>query len=63
VGNDSLIIVRVDGQWIPPEYDPETHLLVARPFSRLKRGSHTLELEVYDWAGNKTYRTRRFRVK
>jgi hypothetical protein len=63
VGNDSLIIVRVDGQWIPPEYDPETHLLVARPFNRLKRGSHALELEVYDWAGNKTYRTRRFRVK
>ena len=63
VGDDSLITVRVDGQWVPPEYDPETQQLVAQPFEPLSPGKHRLELEVSDWAGNTRRVSRSFRVK
>jgi hypothetical protein len=63
VGDDSLISVRLDGEWLLPEYDPETHRLSARPFVPLKPGSHRLDLEVQDWAGNVTRMSRTFRVK
>jgi hypothetical protein len=63
VGNDSLVSVRVDGQWLPPEYDPETNQLVARPFEPFSPGSHRLEVEVHDWAGNVARVQRTFHVK
>ena len=63
VGDDSLITVRVDGQWVPPEYDPETRQLVAQPFEPLAPGKHRFELEVSDWAGNTRRVSRSFRVK
>lgn len=62
IASDSLLSVRVDGEWIPPEYDPEQHLLVAYPWEPLSIGEHTLEIHVQDWAGNVTMRTRRFEV-
>jgi hypothetical protein len=63
VGDDSLIVVRVDGSWIPPEYDPEMNQLVARPFETLAPGPHRLDLEVSDWAGNVRRVSRSFHVK
>jgi hypothetical protein len=62
VGDDTMIEVLLDGTWIVPEYDPETHQLVAEPWSRLKAGTHTLEVRVSDWAGNQTEVKRSFRV-
>jgi hypothetical protein len=62
VGNDTMITVLLDGEWIVPEYDTETHRLIARPWQPLPPGEHTLRIEVSDWAGNRTVRTRRFRV-
>ena len=62
VGNDSMIVVRIDGQWIPPEYDPETRRLVARPWDPMTPGKHTLEITVEDWAGNRSVRRHAFRV-
>lgn len=62
VGDDTLITVTVDGEWVIPEYDPETKQLVARSHA-LKPGSHRLELEVYDWAGNVSRVSRSFHVK
>ena len=63
VGNDTMIVVRVNGEWLPPEYDPETDRLVARPMRPWAAGKHLLELEVYDWAGNVTRVSRTFHVK
>lgn len=63
VGDDSLISVTVDGEWVIPEYDPETHQLVARPNNPLTPGEHRLDLEVYDWAGNVNRVSRSFHVK
>lgn len=63
VGNDTMITVRVNGEWLVPEYDPETDRLVARPFAPWAPGEHLLELEVYDWAGNVTRVKRTFHVK
>ncbi len=62
IASDSLLSVWLDGEWIPPEYDPEQHLLVAHPWKPLSRGEHTLEIHVQDWAGNITIRTRKFKV-
>jgi hypothetical protein len=62
VGDDTMIEVLIDGTWIPPEYDPETHQLIAEPWARLKTGRHTLEVRVSDWAGNRTEVKRTFRV-
>jgi hypothetical protein len=63
VADDSLIIVRIDGAWTLPEFDPETALFWARPWEPLAPGSHRLELEVHDRAGNVTHQSRSFRVK
>jgi hypothetical protein len=62
VGDDSMIEVLLDGTWIVPEYDPETHRLKAEPWSRLSPGRHALVVRVRDWAGNQAEVTRRFRV-
>lgn len=62
IASDSVLSVWLDGEWIPPEYDPEQHLLVAHPWKPLSRGEHTLEIRVQDWAGNITIRTHRFKV-
>lgn len=62
VGDDTMIEVLIDGTWIVPEYDPETHQLKAEPWSRLSRGPHTLVVRVRDWAGNLAEVERKFRV-
>jgi hypothetical protein len=62
VGDDTMIEVLLDGTWLVPEYDPETRQLVAEPWSRLKAGTHTLEVGVSDWAGNRAHVKRTFRV-
>ena len=62
VGNDTMITVRIDGELIIPEYDPETDRLTAEPWQPLAPGFHTLDLTVEDWAGNRTVRSHRFRV-
>lgn len=63
VGNDTMITVRVDGVWLVPEFDPERRELVAWPFTPWKPGRHSLEVEVYDWAGQVTRVRHNFQVK
>jgi hypothetical protein len=62
VGNDTMITVLLDGEWIVPEYDTEMDRLIARPWQKLQPGEHTLQIEVFDWAGNRAVRKRTFQV-
>lgn len=63
VGDDTMISVLLDGEWIPPEYDPETHILKAEPWQPLKPGTHTVTIRVADWAGNESEAVHTFRVR
>jgi len=52
--DDQDIYIKLDGQWLIPEYDPESNVCHTRPYELLARGSHHLEITLYDRAGNKT---------
>ncbi len=60
---DTLFDIRLDGQWLIPEYDNEDKLLVTEPNQPLKAGEHTLVIRVRDNAGNQTQRKVTFRVQ
>ncbi len=52
IGDDEDIIIKVDGQWLIPEYDPEAHKCIAKPLEPLSVGRHHLGIRVTDRAGN-----------
>ena len=60
---DTLFDIRLDGQWLIPEYDNEDNELKTRPNQPLKRGEHRLVISVRDNAGNRTQRMTTFRVQ
>jgi hypothetical protein len=62
VASDLDILVTVDGEWMIPEYDPETGLLTTRPRSPLSFGKHELLISVKDRAGNREEARRNFFV-
>jgi hypothetical protein len=59
---EEAITVLLDGEWLVPEYDPETRALKAAPWGTLKTGSHTLTIRAQDEAGNARETSHRFRV-
>ncbi|MBU8932866.1 MAG: M23 family metallopeptidase [candidate division Zixibacteria bacterium] len=52
IGDDSDIRIEIDGQWLIPEYDPESGRCSARPLEPLEPGRHHFGLMVTDRAGN-----------
>jgi hypothetical protein len=52
IGDDRNIIVLLDGQWLIPEYDPETEWLKTYPRQQLADGRHELKITVSDRLGN-----------
>ncbi len=62
IGDDQDIEIRIDGEWMIPEYDVEKKVLSARPIGPLKPGKHLLSIWARDRAGNETTVTREFSV-
>ncbi len=52
IGSDTQVTILLDGEWVIPEYDPETEILKTHPRSPLKEGRHTLTITVADRSGN-----------
>jgi len=53
IGSDLDIQVTIDGEWMIPEYDPETNVLTTRPTFPLSYGKHELVISVKDRVGNR----------
>ncbi|UCD95013.1 MAG: hypothetical protein JSU69_02890, partial [Candidatus Zixiibacteriota bacterium] len=52
IKDDGNVTVLLDGQWLIPEYDPETKRLETYPRSALANGQHDLVIKFSDRAGN-----------
>ncbi len=52
IGDDTQIEIYLDGEWLIPEYEPETERLVTYPRRKLKDGRHDLTIKVSDRVGN-----------
>ena len=63
IGDDRDIVIELDGQWLIPEYEPETGRVRSGPLEPLERGRHHLGIQVTDRAGNKTEQYLNFSVK
>lgn len=55
--------MRIDGETLIVEYDPEEDRMVAQPRQPLTPGSHRLEIVVRDIMGNESRRTTAFRIE
>ena len=55
--------MRIDGEGLIVEYDPEEDRMVAQPRQPLTPGSHRLEIVVRDISGNESRRTTTFRIE
>jgi hypothetical protein len=62
IRDDRSFDIRINGQWLLPEYDLERGTLVAELNSPLKPGKCSLSIVVVDRAGNKTELLRSFTV-
>jgi hypothetical protein len=60
--DDRNILIKLDGKWMIPEYDPETQICRTQPLDDLAPGEHHLSIEVRDRAGNEAQRYLKFRV-
>ncbi len=61
--DDRSIVIKLDGEWIIPEYDPETNICTSQPNSPLEPGEHHLAIEVVDRAGNKSEKYLKFKIR
>lgn len=52
IEDDKSITITLDGEWLIPEYDPETELLKTTPRKALKNGRHDVVIKVSDRVGN-----------
>ncbi|MEW5923077.1 MAG: M23 family metallopeptidase [Candidatus Zixiibacteriota bacterium] len=52
IDDNNKITITLDGEWLIPEYDPETEILKTTPRKPLKNGKHELVIKVSDYAGN-----------
>lgn len=50
--DDRSILVRIDNEWVLPEYDPESKEFIGYVREPLSNGEHHLGIEVKDRAGN-----------
>ncbi len=63
IADDQSFNVKLDKEWLIPEYDPESKRFIARPAKPLKPGKHHLGIEVVDRVGNKSEQYLNFFVK
>jgi hypothetical protein len=63
IGDDQSIIIKLDGEWLIPEYDPETGQCTSKPLQPLSPGRHHLGIMVTDRAGNLTEQYLNFYVR
>ncbi len=63
IGDDRDITIELDGEWLIPEYEPETGRVRSRPLEMLEAGRHHLGLIVRDRAGNVAEQYLQFIVK
>jgi hypothetical protein len=57
------ISVTLDGNFVLPEWDPETKTVVARPHWKVKKGTHVIMISVKDAVGNQSQKIVNIRVK
>jgi len=62
IGSDQDIEIILDGDWLIPEYDPETERGKTRPSRKLAPGKHKLEITARDRVGHEDYFLRYFTV-
>ena len=62
IADDRSIEVRINDEWLIPEYDPERETLVAKPYRQVTPGDCKLTISVVDRVGNRTELSRKFRV-
>lgn len=62
IGSDLDILITIDGEWMIPEYDPETNVLITKPTYPLSYGKHELLISVKDRVGNESEAKRYFFV-
>jgi len=63
IADDRSIDIRIDDQWMIPEYDPHSQWCKTRPFHPLEPGEHRLTISVTDRAGHTTEQNMIFYVK
>ena len=61
--DDRNITIKLDGQWLIPEFDPITGICKTTPNEPLTNGSHHLGIVVTDRAGNKTEQYLNFMIR
>ena len=63
IKDDLAFMVRLNKEWMIPEYDPESKKFVAFPEKPLETGNYHLGIEVVDAVGNKTEQYLNFYIK
>jgi len=53
IRDDRDIVIRLNGEWMIPEYDPESGICKTQRLRNLGNGEHHIAIEVTDRAGNK----------
>ncbi len=60
---DEAMEMRLDGEWVPAEFDPEDGTFVYVSSEPLESGSHTVVVNARDLVGNESSAALRFRVE
>ena len=63
IADDQSFKVKLDKEWLIPEYDTETKRFIARPAQPLTHGKHYLSIEIVDRVGNLAQQYLNFFVK
>ncbi len=63
IADDQSFKVKLDKEWLIPEYDTETKQFIARPAQPLAHGNHHLSIEIVDRVGNLAQQYLQFFVK
>ncbi len=63
IADDQSFKVKLDKEWLIPEYDTETKQFIARPAQPLSHGNHHLSIEIVDRVGNLAQQYLKFFVK
>ena len=61
--DDRNILIKLDGNWMIPEYDPETFICQTAPIKSLEPGEHHLAIVVTDRVGNKSEKYLKFWIR
>ena len=61
--DDRNILIKLDGNWMIPEYDPETFICQTQPIKSLEVGEHHLAIVVTDRMGNKSEKYLKFWIR